>query len=414
MALKLETQKLETQIIDGGVCAPAGFRAGGVRCGIKRKRRDIALLVCDGPTVSAALVATQNVVRAPCVDRNVALRKTGNVRAVIVNSGNANAGNGKQGEADNIALAHFAGEALGLAPEQIWTASTGVIGTQMPMDLVALGIADAGGVLGSGGEHAAHAAEAIMTTDTFSKEFAVEFVCAQKTVRIGGMAKGSGMIAPNMATMLAFLTTDLAISPALLQTALTQAVSVSFNCLTVDGDTSTNDMCVLLASGAAQNAPLDNADAPEFAAFTGALTQVCVHLAREVARDGEGATKLVTVNVQGAANDADARKIAKTIAESPLVKTALFGNDPNWGRILAAAGRAGVNFDPNQTTAHLAGTLIFWHGTPAAFDGPALSQAMAAKEIEIALDLGGGPGRATVYTCDFSYDYIKINAEYHT
>ncbi len=407
---------IETKIVGGGVLAPAGFRASGVRCGIKRKRRDIALLVCDGPEATAALVGTQNFVRAPCVDRNEALRNGGAVlRAVVVNSGNANAGNGKQGEADNEAMAHFAAEAAGLQPSQVLTASTGVIGTKMPMELVASGIAEAGQELAIGTQSAANAAEAIMTTDTFSKEFAVEFVCAGKTVRVGGMAKGSGMIAPNMATMLAFLTTDLAIVPALLQDALKKAVDVSFNCLTVDGDTSTNDMCVLMASGAARNTAIMEANGADYAVFVAALTQVCVHLAREVARDGEGATKLVTVNVTGASHDLDARKVAKTIAESPLVKTALFGNDPNWGRILAAAGRAGVPFNPNHATAHLAGTCIFAHGTPAEFDAPALSQAMSAKEIEIAVDLGGGgAGYATVYTCDFSYDYVKINAEYHT
>ena len=413
---------LETQVVDGGVCAPAGFRASGVRCGIKRKRRDIALLVCDGPENAVALVETQNVVRAPCVDRNRALvheEGSSRVRAVVVNSGNANAGNGKQGETDNEAMAHFAGEALGLTPSQVLTASTGVIGTKLPMDLVAVGIAEAGQTLGTGTEAAANAAEAIMTTDTFSKEYAVEFFCAGKTVRVGGMAKGSGMIAPNMATMLAFLTTDLAVAPALLQDALHKAVGVSFNCLTVDGDTSTNDMCVLMASGAAENVPLvddyaDDQSRHDYTVFLDALTQVCVHLAREVARDGEGATKLVTVKVSGAQKDGDARKVAKTIAESPLVKTALFGNDPNWGRILAAAGRAGVQFNPNHAVAFLAGTCIFSHGTPAEFDAPTLSQAMAAKEVEIALDLGLGTGQATVYTCDFSYDYIRINAEYHT
>ena len=417
MALETHKTQAEAQMIEGGVCAPKGFRAGGVRCGIKRKRRDIALLVCDGPEVSAALVGTQNVVRAPCVDRNAHLHKgrSAEIRAVIVNSGNANAGNGKQGEQDNEALAHFAGEALGLSPSQIWTASTGVIGTQMPMDLIAPGIVDAASALSTGAEHASYAAEAIMTTDTFSKEFAVEFVCAGKTVRIGGMAKGSGMIAPNMATMLAFLTTDVSIAPALLQSALHKAVDVSFNCLTVDGDTSTNDMCVLFASGAAQNPAIVQVNSSDYAIFTDALTQVCVYLAREVARDGEGATKLVTVLVRGTNTDGEARQIAKTVAESPLVKTALFGNDPNWGRILAAAGRAGVSFNPNETTAHLAGTCIFAHGTPAPFDAPALRLAMAAKEIEIALDLGqSGNGAATVYTCDFSYDYIRINAEYHT
>jgi glutamate N-acetyltransferase/amino-acid N-acetyltransferase len=227
------------------------------------------------------------------------------------------------------------------------------------------------------------------------------------------MAKGSGMIAPNMATMLAFLTTDAAVAPAALNAALRAAIAVSFNCVTVDGDTSTNDSCLLLASGAAGNPEIGEGTA-DYGAFLEALTHVCVHLAKEVARDGEGATKLVTVNVTGAATVEDARRVAKTVAESPLVKTALFGNDPNWGRILAAAGRAGVRFDPKKATAHLAGTRIYENGVPAAFDAAALSQKMAAKELEVAVDLGMGAASATFYTCDFSYDYVRINAEYHT
>ena len=403
-----------TKRIDGGICAPMGFAAAGVRCGIKRKRRDIALIACASP-VAAAGVFTTNVVRAPCVDRDERiLAERPYVRGIVVNAGNANAGNGENGEQDNERMAVLAAHALGCAPEQILTASTGVIGSPMPMEIVASGIADAGHDLASSAQAAANAAEAILTTDTFDKQFAVEFDLGGHTARIGGIAKGSGMIAPNMATMLAFLTTDIAISPALLDGALRQAVHVSFNCLTVDGDTSTNDSCVILASGAVGNAELAPTDAA-YLAFVAALTEVCVHLAREVARDGEGATKLVTIVCLGAETEADARRVAKTIAESPLVKTALFGNDPNWGRILMAAGRAGVRFDPKRATAFLAGTKIYAEGTPTVFDAAALSKAMAAKEVEIVIDLGSnGSHAATVFTCDFSYDYIRINAEYHT
>ncbi len=404
--------------IDGGVCAPRGFEVAGIRCGIKRKRRDIALLVCStGQDAVCAGVFTQNVVRAPSVDRNVAILKNSPfIRAVVVNAGNANAGNGQKGEDDNAAMAALAAQALGVPSSAILTASTGVIGTALPMGLLTHGIADAAKALATGPEAAANAAEAILTTDTFVKQMAVAVRLPESgaEIRIGGMSKGSGMIAPNMATMLGFLTTDAAISPALLDRALRSAVDVSFNCLTVDGDTSTNDSCFLMSSGAAGNAPID-ADGPDFAVFADALTHVCIYLAKEVARDGEGATKLVTVRVANAPSDTDARKVAKTIAESPLVKTALFGNDPNWGRILAAAGRAGVPFDPKRATADLAGTRIFADGTPTRFDGPALSRAMSAKEVDIVVDLGtDGGGGATVYTCDFSYDYVKINAEYHT
>ena len=388
-------------------------RADGVT-----QRRDVALLVCStGEDAACASVFTQNVVRAPCVDRNVVLLSDSPfIRAVVVNAGNANAGNGKQGEDDNAAMAGLAAQALGISPEAVLTASTGVIGTALPMELLIVGIAEARKMLTSSTEAAANAAEAILTTDTFVKQKAVALRLPESgvEVRIGGMSKGSGMIAPNMATMLAFLTTDAAISPVLLDQALRKAVDVSFNCLTVDGDTSTNDSCFLLASGAAGNAPIRESGR-DFAAFTEALTHVCIYLAKEVARDGEGATKLVTVRVANAPDDAAARQVAKTIAESPLVKTALFGNDPNWGRILAAAGRAGVPFDPKKATADLAGTRIFAEGTPTRFDGPALSKAMSAKEVDIVVDLGtDGGGGATVYTCDFSYDYVRINAEYHT
>lgn len=403
-----------TREVKGGVCAARGFAAGGARCGIKRKRRDVALLVCPRSVTRAAGVFTTNVVRAPCVTRNeTLLRQAAPISAVVVNAGNANAGNGQRGIEDNERMAHAAGEALGLPADAVLTASTGVIGTPLPMDKLLLGIRDCAEELNASPEAAANAAEAILTTDTFAKEYAVEFSCAGVTARAGGMAKGSGMIAPNMATMLAFLTTDLAVHPALLDRALRQAVDVSFNCLTVDGDTSTNDSCVLLASGAAGNAEIVEAGA-DFAAFVDALTEVCVYLAREVARDGEGATKLVLVRATGARSEADARRVAKTIAESPLVKTALFGNDPNWGRILAAAGRAGVSFDPDHATAYLAGTCIYENGQPTAFDAAELSQAMTGKEIEIVVDLAAGNHAATVYTCDLSYDYIRINAEYHT
>lgn len=409
---------VELTPVPGGVCAAAGFSVAGVAAGIKKSlSRDVALLVSSGGEAACAGVFTQNVVRAPSVERNErVLRERPYVRAVVVNAGNANAGNGPQGEADNEGMARSAAEAVGCAPSAVLTASTGVIGHPLPTDKLAAGIADAAGRLAPGAEAASTAAEAIMTTDTFPKEYAVRFAFADGTVaHIGGMAKGSGMIAPNMATMLAFLTTDVAVAPAVLDRALRAAVAVSFNRVTVDGDTSTNDSCLLLASGAAGNRLMEDAAGADYAALLDALTAVSVHLAKEVARDGEGATKLVTVRVTGAPSDDDAHKVAKTVAESPLVKTALFGNDPNWGRILAAAGRAGVRFDPKNATADLAGTRIFEAGVPTRFDAAALSQAMAVKELDIAVDLGtGGGGAATVYTCDFSYDYVRINAEYHT
>jgi glutamate N-acetyltransferase/amino-acid acetyltransferase len=404
--------------VPGGVCAARGFAAAGVRCGIKRsQRRDVALILATMGEAVAAGVFTTNVVRAPSVDRNERLLlRSPLVRAVVVNAGNANAGNGAQGERDNEAMARFAAEALEVDPGLVLTASTGVIGTPLPMDLLAQGIRDAATEVAPTPEAAANASEAILTTDLVAKEAAFSVVLPESgvSVIVGGMAKGSGMIAPNMATMLGFITTDALVAPSVLDAALRAAVEVSFNSLTVDGDTSTNDLCLLLASGMADNPPIEQASGPDYDAFVAAVTHVCLHLAKAVARDGEGATKLVTVRVTGAETSADARKVARTIAESPLVKTALFGNDPNWGRILAAAGRAGVRFDPKRATADLAGVRIFAAGTPTAFDGPALSKAMSAPEVEIAVDLGMGTAEATVYTCDLSYDYVRINAEYHT
>ncbi|MBC7804623.1 MAG: bifunctional glutamate N-acetyltransferase/amino-acid acetyltransferase ArgJ [Akkermansiaceae bacterium] len=404
-------------VVAGGVVAARGFQVAGVRCGIKRKRRDICLLVCEDGEATAAGVFTTNVVRAPCVDWSESrLAAKGTAKAIVVNAGNANAGNGYPGEHDNTQMAQWAANALRVPVDLILTASTGVIGTPLPMAIIASGITDAADHLGNSPEAATEAAEAILTTDTFTKEYAVRFPLPESgaVVTVGGMSKGSGMIAPNMATMLGFITTDVAMASDALRSALVAATAVSFNCLTVDGDTSTNDSCFLLASGAAGNVAIGDTDSADYQAFADALTHVCIHLAKEIARDGEGATKLVTVRVTGTATTEDARKVAKTIAESPLVKTALFGNDPNWGRILAAAGRAGVRFDPKKATAYLAGTCIFAHGTPTKFDAPAVSKAMAVKELTIHVDLGTGDAEARFYTCDFSYDYVRINAEYHT
>lgn len=403
--------------VSGGVCAAQGFMATGVRAGIKQSGKpDLALLVCTEEAGSVcAGVFTTNLVHAPCVLRNRAVLQTSaQIQAVVINAGNANAGNGAQGERDNEAFANAVQKATNEKTSAVLTASTGVIGTRFPIEKATAGIGEAYSTLEASAEGAARAAQAIMTTDLVPKEYAVEVSASGTTFRVGGMAKGSGMIAPNMATMLAFVTTDLAVSPEIVNAVLRRAVDKSFNCLTVDGDTSTNDMCLLLASGVVGNAALTSESGPLFTAFLSAVTEVCTYLAKAVARDGEGATKLVTVHVSGAETDTDARRVAKTIAESPLVKTALFGNDPNWGRILAAAGRAGVQFDPNQATADLAGTRIFAHGTPAPFDAKSVSEAMRAREVEITLSLGPGKGTATVYTCDLSYDYIRINAEYHT
>ena len=395
---------------------PHGFNANGVAAGIKKSGAlDMALILVtsgDPEGSPAAMVGTQNQMCAPSVTRNrrVLAESGGYVKAVVVNAGCANVATGPKGVSDNEKMAEMVATEVEAIPNTVLTASTGVIGVHLPMEKLEMGIAKLGRLDGS----AESFAEAIMTTDLVPKTAQIEFSLGGATVRIGGACKGSGMIAPNMATMLAFLTTDADISPKALDAALRRAVDVSFNCMTVDGDTSTSDQCIILASCYADNEPIEEPDGPGFEKFVAALSEVCVMLAKKVARDGEGATKLVTVAVTGAPSDADAKKVGRTIAESPLVKTALFGNDPNWGRLMMAAGRAGVAFDPDNASATLAGIEVFKNGVPAAFDKAAASEAMKTDEVLVTVDLGAGDGKATFYTCDFSYEYVKINAEYTT
>ena len=419
-------------IISGGIVAPLGFKTAGVYCGIKRKRNDLALIVSDVDAVAAG-VFTTNIVQAPCVVSNQTHLQDGLARAIVVNSGNANACNGEQGWTDAVAMVNHAADALKLPHRRILSASTGVIGTKLPLEKIVAGIQNAAGKLH--GETCDDTAQAIMTTDTFLKQVAVEFQLSGKTARLGAIAKGSGMIAPNMATMLGFLTTDAVIEQPVLQEMLRRVCWYTFNSITVDGDTSTNDMVLVLANGLAGNTPIDSLESEDARTFEKALYSVCLYLAKEIARDGEGATKLVEVTVQNVAvpQSLEAayaaqgraltpedrarfpRTVAKTIANSPLVKTALFGNDPNWGRILAATGRAGVVFEPERVEIALAGTTVYRHGMPTDFNGYVVSEAMKSKEVQILVDFHQPGGEtATVWTCDFSYDYVKINAEYHT
>ncbi len=378
---------------------PKGFLYSGVRCGLKNKRRDLGLLWSEAPSVGAG-VFTQNLVRASCVDYSRSVVASGRLQGIVVNSGNANCMTGEQGEANTRRMALLAAEHLGLDSEWIAVASTGVIGQQIAMDKVEKGIREAA-VHGSSDPQPF--AEAIMTTDLVEKTS--EIALGGGSIR--GIAKGSGMIEPNMATMLAFIATDLVVDAATLDRALRAAVANSFNALTVDGDTSTNDMLLAMANGASGHQPTY----PEFAH---ALEQVCVDLAKQVARDGEGATKLIEVWVRGSD---DPKRVAKTVANSPLVKTAMFGCDPNWGRILAAAGRSGVAFEPTLATLTLAASgrrhLLCRNGTPQTFDAAEASQDLKAESVRIELDLGPGE-EAVVYTCDFGYGYVRINAEYHT
>lgn len=398
------------QRIDGGVTAPKGFKAAGIRCGIKQSGSDLMLLVSDAPAVAAGVFTTNAVKAAPVILSRKRI-ESGVARAVIANSGNANACTGNQGMRDADDMTELVASALKVEKDEVLVASTGVIGHHLPMDKIEAGIADAVKALSEDGGNAA--AEAIMTTDTRAKSIAVEVEIGGELVRIGGMCKGSGMIAPNVATMLTFITTDAKITPRALRLCLERSADLSFNCVTVDGDMSTNDSVFVLANGAAENSIID-VSYPELEEFQAALDTVTTHLAREMARDGEGATKLVEIRVNGAVSVEDAKKMALTIANSPLVKTAIFGEDPNWGRVLAAAGRSGAQMDPNTTDLYFGTVKIFENGAPTDVSAEDARRPMLADELIITVDLNSGEASAKVWTCDFSYDYVKINAEYHT
>jgi glutamate N-acetyltransferase/amino-acid N-acetyltransferase len=396
--------------IPNAVCAPEGFRAAGVAAGLKTAGPDVALIVSDHPAHAAAVFTTNRFQAAPILVSRRHLRAAeGRARAIVVNSGNANACTGEQGLADARRMAELAAEALELPAEQVLVASTGIIGHPLPMEKLGAGIRAAAAALGA---DAAPAAQAIMTTDLVPKTAAVEFELDGRVVRVGGMCKGSGMIGPNMATMLAFLTTDADVWPEVLQAALASTAARTFNCTTVDGDTSTNDTLAILANGRS-GVPV-RPNSPALRAFDVALDQVCTRLARALARDGEGATKLIEITVRGARTAADARRIALTMANSPLVKTAFFGNDPNWGRLMMAAGRAGVRFDPDRAALWIGDVQLVRAGEPLPFDHAAAVAALKQPEVTATLELAEGSSTARVWTCDFSYDYVRINAEYHT
>ncbi len=402
-----------TLCADAGVTYPQGFSAAAVRAGLKTQGDDLAVIACDRPAAAAG-VFTTNQVKASSVLHSQNVARGGSARAIVCNAGNANACNGPRGDADTRRMAGIVAEKLGVAAGEVVVGSTGVIGHPLPMELLEEAIPRAAEALGRGADTDQRVERAIMTTDIRPKLFAAEFRSDAWAgpVRIGGICKGSGMIAPNMATMLCFVTTDAAVEPALLQGALASAIGRTFNRVTVDADTSTNDMCIVLASGAGPVA----IDAPGAALddLAEALRVACEKLAKDIARDGEGATKLVEIEVRGARSESEADQIGRTIAESPLVKTALFGNDPNWGRIMMAAGRAGVPFDPATVCVDLCGIPVFRHGAGVPFDAAAARGRMQAEEMRIVVDMGLGEASATYWTCDFSYDYVRINAEYHT
>ena len=396
---------------DGGVTAPAGFQAGAVNCGIRSLKPDVALLVSDSDAVVAGTFTSNRLAAAPvglCRERVA----RGMARAVITNSGNANAATGAQGRIDAERMAAWTAAALSIDPEAVCVCSTGTIGVPLPMDKLEAGIAAVATQLSPAG--GAAAARAIMTTDRVPKETALELLIDGKAVRIGGMAKGAGMIDPNMATMLAYVTTDAAVEAGALQQALRDAVSDSFNRISVDGDESTNDTVLCLANGQAGTALLRPEHA-DWATFVEALREVCGRLARMIVKDGEGATKFVTVTVQGAVSDGEARQAARAIANSLLVKTSWFGCDPNWGRVYDVVGYAGVQVDPDMIEIKLDDFVAVRDGLVAGdTDLKSLEAVLKQDEFTVLVDLHVGSGTDRVYTCDCSYDYVRINSEYTT
>jgi len=403
---------VSTTPIQGSVSAPAGFRAAGVACGIKKKAGalDLALIVSDVPASSAAVFTTNKAQAAPVLVSKARLASSGGrSRVIAINSGCANACTGPDGLATAEAMADAAARAAGADPAEALVASTGVIGVSLDRATVTSGITHAMSIVSRDGGPAA--ARAIMTTDPFPKEAAVEVATPSGRFRVGGIAKGSGMIEPLMATMLGVVTTDAAVAPALLQRALAQAVDVTFNAISVDGECSTNDCVFALANGAS-GVTIGEAD---LALFTGALRAVCEQLAVGIVRGGEGATKLVTIDVSGGRTNDEAKKAARAIANSPLVKTAVHGADPNWGRLVAVAGRAGVDFDLERARVQIGDVELFAGGRPFDERAPQASDHLKGTEVTLRVDLGtGGSGAARMWTCDLSADYVKINAEYRT
>jgi len=401
-----------TTPIDGGVCAPRGFRASGFAAGIKRpgsEKLDCALIVSDRDAAAAGMFTTNKFKAAPIKwSEGVCIR--GASRAIFCNSGNANAVTGSQGLEDAQRMAELVGAGTDIPITEVCILSTGVIGVLLPMDRIETGIQGCIELLHEeGGESAARA---IMTTDTVPKQAAVEVELGGRAVRIGAIAKGSGMINPNLATMLAFITTDAKIDPDSLKAALREAVEPSFNCICVDNDMSTSDAVICLANGAsgARVSP----GSGEFGAFTEALKIVCTQLAQALVRDGEGATKFVEIRVTGAKNDADAKAIARAVAQSQLVKTAIAGEDANWGRIACAAGYSGADFLPERFSISLSGLEVVHEGLPTEYAEADAAERMKQHDIAIDIGVGEGKGTCTFWTSDLTHDYVSINADYRT
>ena len=394
-----------------GVTFAKGFTAAGVKAGIKKSGNlDVAVIYTKTQAVVAGTF-TQNKVAAAPVYVSKEVVATGTAHAIVANAGCANACTGQQGLDDAHKMAQIAADELGVNADDVIVGSTGVIGVNLPMDKLEAGIKDAVANLSADGSD--NAGRAIITTDTHSKSVTCEFELSGKTVRMGAIAKGSGMIRPNMATMLCYITTDIAIDQALLQKAVSGCVEKSFNMISVDGDMSTNDMVIVLANGEANNAKITEENA-DYQIFFDKLMMLCTELAKQIAADGEGASKFLTINVKGAKSFADAKTVGMAIANSPLVKTAFFGEDPNWGRVICAVGYSGADMVPEKTVVKFGGITIFANGTGATYDEKALAHVMKEKDIVIDIELNMGQEDATVWSCDLSYEYVKINGEYPT
>lgn len=406
-------QKLYAIVDGGSIVTPKGFKAAGLHCGLKKTDRyDLGAIVCDVAATAAAVYTTNAVQAAPLQVTRESLR-SGKLRAIVVNSGNANACTGKQGLEDAYVMRSSAAEQFDVAEDDVAVASTGVIGELLPMDRVTSGITGLPARLSGDAEGAEAFSQAILTTDLVKKEACVTVKVNGVDVTIGGAAKGSGMIHPNMATMLGFVTTDAVIDQEALQQLLRDTTNTTFNMITVDGDTSTNDMLIAMASGLAGNEPLTPAH-PDWEAFAAGFHDVCRVLAMAIARDGEGASKLIEVRVKGAECDEDAQAIAKTVIGSSLVKSAMFGADANWGRIIAAVGRAGRPVNPETVDIHIGPIHVLQQSRPVPFDEEAALAYLQGSMVEIDVDLHIGSGSATAWGCDLTYDYVRINAAYRT
>ncbi len=397
-------------IENGSITSVSGIKAAGIHSGLKRKRKDLALIVSEEPCTVAGTFTLNKVKAAPLLVSHELINKGGKVRAILVNSGNANACTGDRGYTDALKSQKHCAKILGITQDEVVISSTGVIGEYMPMHILKTGIetivtklSDDGGI---------NAAKAIMTTDLVEKVFAVKVQLVSGEVTIGGIAKGSGMIMPNMATMLSFIATDAVIDNSLLKKLLLKSVQNSFNKISVDGDTSTNDMVVLMANGVSKIEIKENSKDEEL--FLEALQALTIAMAKMIVVDGEGATKLITVAVTGCNNDDDANTIARTISNSPLVKTAIYGSDANWGRILSAAGRSGVDFDPGNVEIKFDDMSILGKNYTHDFDEEEATMVLSKDEITISVNLNAGKGNSTWWTCDFTEKYVEINATYRT